>query len=359
MVRSKLRRFGSLALILVLLSALIVPTFVLSPAAITQTDFVQYCKYGVFAGCSITSFRVKYIDALCVGQSLNLIPSVPSLDRGALYFNSDWDNVCLDVERDKGLPVSVDIDISFSVPFSFDQGVALFVVNGLMDNVEFYCAFSTTDGSSIPGYLSSSSSVGVSRSIIPKFSSTQESQKMIDGLSIGFSFYNDGALIDDSLAVCNTLFDRFCIYSSLNSFSDYNVGFDLGYDTGYGDGYNVGYDEAAELVRELYRDEYDRGYRNGYNEGATSSQTAAKDEGYRIGLSEGYDDGFLEGKLEGISEGDYNLSFASLFFSLFDAPVKVLSGLLDFDFLGLNMLKFACSVVTLILFVWCLKVLFL
>lgn len=104
-------------------------------------------------------------------------------------------------------------------------------------------------------------------------------------------------------------------FFGLNSNADYlnayNNGFDdgnkSGYDSGYGDGYKKGSDV---------------GYTNGYN------------KGYNLGTS---------------SSGDY--SFLSLIGAVIDAPLQALSGLLDFNLLGFNLLQFFYSIVTCALIV--------
>lgn len=84
----------------------------------------------------------------------------------------------------------------------------------------------------------------------------------------------------------------------------------------------------------------------GYNEGERYGYNKAKDEYY----TKGYDTGYSVGKSAGFSEGVANAneySFLGLFSAVFDAPIKALGGLLNFDILGFNMLSFALSLFTL------------
>lgn len=91
-------------------------------------------------------------------------------------------------------------------------------------------------------------------------------------------------------------------------------------------------------------------YNQGYNAGMNDNQG----EIYNNGYNAGFDDGFSDGKTEGIVESN-NYSFISLFGGLFDAPVTMLMGLLNFEFLGINLWAFVTSLFTLALVLFIVK----
>lgn len=73
-------------------------------------------------------------------------------------------------------------------------------------------------------------------------------------------------------------------------------------------------------------------------------------KGKEVGLSQGYANGYREGKIDGYSEGVANqdYTFGSLFNSLVYAPFKAVVSLFNFDLLGVNMLDFVTSVLTVL-----------
>lgn len=89
--------------------------------------------------------------------------------------------------------------------------------------------------------------------------------------------------------------------------------------------------------------------------GLTSNQSVivGYNSGYNVGLNDGYGNGYSVGLSEGKSLG-YNMgvssannySFLGLFGAVVDAPITALSGLLNFDLLGFNMLNFFYALCT-------------
>lgn len=347
MVRSKLRRFGSLALIFVLLSALIVPTFIVSPAAITREEFEEYCKYGVFAGCYLR-MEVHYINDVGESLSVTSLQSSPSLMYNGIYFNDTWSLLYPDVQQDYGEVTEVNIVITFAVPFTFGQALPTFMVNGFSSIVDIYPSFKTVDGDFITCYDISTSPEGQPQAVSPKFVFEEQSNQLIQSLSLSLSCNTSASSFN-----FNRLFttEHFCIYTSGSQFTGYSAGYDEGYD----DGYNKAWSESSNMSMQ----QYSEGYLKGKADGINSAQTAAREEGYKSGLNEGYNNGYLMGKQDGIASADINGSFASLFFSFWDAPVQALTGLLNFNFLGINMLTFFASCVTLVIFVFLIKKFFL
>ena len=98
-----------------------------------------------------------------------------------------------------------------------------------------------------------------------------------------------------------------------------DVGFDLGYDDGYDDGLDVGFDDG-----------YDVGIQHGY------------DDGYDVGVREGYNLGYDAGV-------DVGETAKKSIFAIFDAPVKVLTSLLDFEIFGVNFLSIFKVILTVLL----------
>lgn len=91
-------------------------------------------------------------------------------------------------------------------------------------------------------------------------------------------------------------------------------------------------------------------YDQGYLKGLEDNQQNIYDNGYNTG----YDDGKYVGKNEGIAQAN-DYSFISLFGALFDAPVTMLMGLLEFEFLGINLWAFVTSLFTLALVLFIVK----
>lgn len=83
---------------------------------------------------------------------------------------------------------------------------------------------------------------------------------------------------------------------------------------------------------------YDKGYNEGYSEGNSV--------GYNNGYNEGFDDGVLDSN---------NYSFFGLITAVIDAPVRVLTSLFNFNFLGINLWVFITSILTLSLVVFVVR----
>lgn len=97
---------------------------------------------------------------------------------------------------------------------------------------------------------------------------------------------------------------------------------------------------------EIFQNGYDAGYNLGLDEGTT--------EGYNNGYSTGYDVGFGNGRNEGIQNAN-NYSFLGLFGAMIDAPLIGLRSLFNFEFLGINLLSFITSLLTIALITFVIK----
>lgn len=86
---------------------------------------------------------------------------------------------------------------------------------------------------------------------------------------------------------------------------------------------------------------YNSGYQNGFN--------AGKGQGYNDGYKNGYSVGKSEGKVIGRNEAlasGNNYTFLGLLGAVVDAPITAISGLLNFNLLGFNMLNFFYALCT-------------
>lgn len=153
--------------------------------------------------------------------------------------------------------------------------------------------------------------------------------------------YDYSALINSQLDAYASTFE----FSALSGFiytgipeEDYGVG----YDAGFRDGYDQGY--GADAFQDGYVDGYDTGYDDGRSYADTLLEQATNN---------GYNNGYYEGRA---STESY--SFLSLIGAVFDAPISALTGLLNFNILGVNMLSFFLSIMSLALALFILKIVF-
>lgn len=91
-----------------------------------------------------------------------------------------------------------------------------------------------------------------------------------------------------------------------------------------------------------YNEPFDAGYSQGFQDG--------RYEGEKVGEKIGYQNGYQDGL--SIAE---NSDFYSLFTAIIDVPIQAFYGLLEFDFLGVNLSSFVLSILTVVLVVLVLK----
>lgn len=130
--------------------------------------------------------------------------------------------------------------------------------------------------------------------------------------------YADGQTIDQT--VCFDYFENF-------------------YNSPYSDVYDIGLDEnnralglyltCLEYITDL-QNEFDNGFLDGYDEGERH----------------GYDNGFIEGENHGLNTGE--IAKKSIF-AIFDAPIKLLTSLLNFEVFGINLLAIFKVIFTIII----------
>ena len=193
------------------------------------------------------------------------------------------------------------------------------------------------------------------------------------------------------------------------SFAAGDVGgsYDSGYSAGYSDGYDEGYDEGYEDARiefepgtdtgaeDQYQNGYDDGYSAGYDTGyaeGTADSAGSSAAGIQQGIQqskfqayqafqilkgespddltnldalfakewaaivgEHVDYGFIKGKDQGYGEGyydgnkeagGYSSAFKDVAFAIFEAPVNLVNGMLDFDLFGINVASLCKTLIT-------------
>ena len=106
-------------------------------------------------------------------------------------------------------------------------------------------------------------------------------------------------------------------------------------------------DRTYFLVSDLTGDQM---YSQGYQEGLLANQDNIYNSGYNVGRLEGYDDGYNSG----INDSN-QYSFYNLFGAVLDAPVKVFSGLFNFNLLGINLLGLITGLFTLAMIILIIK----
>lgn len=102
----------------------------------------------------------------------------------------------------------------------------------------------------------------------------------------------------------------------------------------------------------VYSDDlvYNYGYQAGYNQAVKDEGGIYVDAAYGQGFSEGYDIGFADGNV--VSQRG---NFASLVYSVVEAPFNTFRSLFNFEILGVNLLGFIGSVLTLVVLLWIVK----
>ena len=124
-------------------------------------------------------------------------------------------------------------------------------------------------------------------------------------------------------------------YSAGNN-DGYNTGYALGYDFGIQEGYENGKADGEALHADDWQ--------NGYNEGIAQSYDVGYSAGYADGEAEGWTNGNAHGMTDAMSTKD---TVKDMVFAIFDAPVRLIDGMLDFDLFGINLASTVKVIVTL------------
>lgn len=91
-------------------------------------------------------------------------------------------------------------------------------------------------------------------------------------------------------------------------------------------------------------------YNQGYQDGLLAEQNNIYQQGREDGFSGGYNQGYVEG-----IEAASNNNFFTLIGAAVDVPITALTSLLNFTFLGVNLLAFVTSILTLALIIFVIK----
>lgn len=118
---------------------------------------------------------------------------------------------------------------------------------------------------------------------------------------------------------------------SLEDFSVYNhkeSALQEGYNLGYNEGHTVGYDDGVKAGESLHANDYQNGYGDGYTEGEAV--------------------GWQNGEAHGITETQNTVKgVKNVVFAIFDAPVRLIDGMLDFELFGINLSATVKVIITL------------
>ena len=106
---------------------------------------------------------------------------------------------------------------------------------------------------------------------------------------------------------------------------------------------------------------YSAGSKESYEAGKADGFDLGKEEGETIGYEAGKSDGFELGKKEGFAEGLYKglsddpYGFGDFIYTALDMPGRLLSNLLNFDFMGVNLAGLVAVIFSLFLAHWVIK----
>ena len=123
-----------------------------------------------------------------------------------------------------------------------------------------------------------------------------------------------------------------------------SVGFETGKDIGLKEGF-------ANGEKKGFEEGYAKGEGIGFVNGEEKGYKDGREKGEEIGYENGKHDGYYQGRADEASEG----TFFTLIFDVIDAPVKVLSKVLNFEILGVDMLGLASSLLTFAILVTVVK----
>ncbi len=109
----------------------------------------------------------------------------------------------------------------------------------------------------------------------------------------------------------------------------------------YLDGYRTGSDMGYEHGRQ---DGLELGYNNGYQQGEVDGYYNGSQDGYREGEKYGWDNGFGAGQDDMAKTSS---TFKDVVFAIFDAPTRLIDGMLNFDIFGINLAGLVKTLLTL------------
>lgn len=128
------------------------------------------------------------------------------------------------------------------------------------------------------------------------------------------------------------------------------------YDTQYVGKPNKAYAESVfvpySITADDYQSAYNDGYQNALKDNSAELEQAFQD-GKTEGVEEGYNTGYANGYADGTNEG--GSAFYSLAGAVINVPIQGIRGLMNFDILGVNMLSFFGSILTLLALFWLIR----
>ena len=193
---------------------------------------------------------------------------------------------------------------------------------------------------------------------------TDEGYGFIDGYDLR------GLTMGDVLRDCVSVYCRLNNFIYMDSsFFDVLSAFDSCYTVTYSGAEEYGYNQGfADGLVDGYQDGFTEGcfegYANGYSDGEIYGVGLGHESGYQEGYTEGIEDGYIEGYDVGHEEGEgvgWHNGFSKgqtdalestdtlkdTIFSIFEAPVTLINGFLDFEILGINLAGFVKAILTL------------
>ena len=166
-----------------------------------------------------------------------------------------------------------------------------------------------------------------------------------------------GAQVSDSYYSPFSFFGNFQTTSPSQYEQGYNEGLSVGYSDGYEDGQGNGFIAGREQgytegemagYNSGYTEGYDQGNMNGYFSGYDVGYVDGEAEGYENGNAEGYTVGWKDGEAHGITETQGTLEgVKELVFGIFDAPTRLIDGMLDFNLFGIHLASTVKVILTL------------
>ena len=142
-----------------------------------------------------------------------------------------------------------------------------------------------------------------------------------------YAFGDFSTYVYDTMRLHDTNASNYTLCYAVVSLEQIMVNYEskMSYYEGYGEGYDVGYAEGGEAGRFV-------GYQDGYS----------------VGYTEGEAEGWKNGEAHGITETqDTVKGVKEVVFAIFDAPTRLIDGMLDFNLFGVNLASTVKVIVTL------------
>lgn len=111
------------------------------------------------------------------------------------------------------------------------------------------------------------------------------------------------------------------------------------------------FDYLSNMILYTMGNSYQAGYNEGFSAGL--NDTSEYDEGYNNGYTSGKSDGYNEGLSKGLSSDPFG--FGDFIYTALDMPGRLLSNLLNFEFLGVNLAGLVTVILSIFLVAWVLK----